>query len=173
MQINSQVLILGLGNLLLQDEGLGVRVLHQLQETYIWPENVKLLDGGVMGLDLLPYLEDTDALLIIDAVRSGKTPGSLVRLSDQEIPAVIALKYSVHQVGLQETLAMAQLRDTVPKQLVLLGIEPNNIALGMRLSSDVATQIPELTNAVLEELFGWGIVPARRTISVSAGFEFP
>jgi hydrogenase maturation protease len=164
MKNNKQILILGLGNLLLQDEGLGIRTLHRLREEYFWPDNVILIDGGVMGLDLLPYFETADAVIIIDAVRSGKPPGSLVCLTNKEIPSAIAVKYSVHQVGLQETLAMAQLRDTFPNQLVLWGIEPEKIALGMRLSSKIAAQIPLLQHAVLDELASLGIEPKEKPI---------
>ena len=123
MSENSSVLILGLGNILLQDEGVGITVLQRLRDAYVWPDNVILMDGGVMGLELLPYLENADAVLIIDAVRSGKQPGALIRLADEKIPAVIALKFSVHQVGFQETLFMAQFRGTMPRRLVLWGID--------------------------------------------------
>jgi hydrogenase maturation protease len=154
-------LILGLGNLLLQDEGLGIRTLHQLKKFYRWTDDILLMDGGVMGLELLPYIEDSEGVLIIDAIHSGQPAGTLVCLRNGEIPSRIALKYSVHQVGLQETIAMAQLRGTLPKRMVLWGIEPETIALGMRLSTSVASQIPSLIDCVLRELSNWGIVPQK------------
>ena len=161
---HQHVLILGLGNLLLQDEGLGILSLQWLQKTYAWPANVTLMDGGVMGLELLPYIEACDAVCIIDAVRSGRKPGTLVRLKRDEIPAVIALKYSVHQVGFQETMAMLQLRGTVPHHMVLWGIEPEHIALGMSLSPAVASKMPLLSHAVVEQLVHWGITPLCKKI---------
>jgi hydrogenase maturation protease len=165
---NSRVLILGLGNLLLQDEGLGIKALQQLSEGYVWPENVVLLDGGVMGLELLPYLENADKVLILDAVHHGKLPGSLVRLANEQIPTGIALKYSMHQVNFQETLAMAHLRDTMPKHVVLWGIEPDSITLGIVLTPTVSAHLPALTRAVMEELAGWGIIPAKRMPTIAA-----
>ena len=166
-----RVLVLGLGNLILQDEGLGIKILQWLRWTYAWPTNVTLMDGGVMGLEILPYIEEAEAVLIIDAVRSGKPPGSLVRLDNDEIPAVIALKFSVHQVGFQETMAMAHLRGTVPKHLVLWGIEPGNIALGMTLTPPVLSKTRELTRAILDELASWGITPTHKLSHTTALFE--
>ena len=161
----SRVLILGLGNLLLQDEGVGLRVLQELRETYIWPDNVVLLDGGVLGLELLPYLEDADYALILDAVRSGKAAGTIVRLVNENIPTGIALKYSAHQVNFQETLAMAYFRGTLPQQLVLLGVEPARLALSTVLTPVVLAQLPLLVDAAVQQLFAWGITPIRRTFN--------
>lgn len=152
-----RILILGLGNTLLRDEGVGVEALMRLQTHYVLPDNVTLLDGGVMGLDLLPYLETADAVLILDAVETGAPAGALSRLEGQEIPAVVALKLSVHQVGLQETLAMAQFRGTLPDKLVLLGIVPFELELGIGLSDLVQSQLACLVDAAARQLTAWGV----------------
>jgi hydrogenase maturation protease len=156
-----RVLILGLGNILLQDEGVGIRVLERLDAEYEWPVHSTLLDGGVMGLELLPYLESADAVLLLDAVHTGEPPGSIVRLEGNEIPAVVALKMSMHQVGLQETLAMCQFRGTLPERLVLLGVVPARLDLGLDLSPQVAAQVTTLVQAAVSELRGWGILGSK------------
>lgn len=153
----SAILVLGVGNVLLSDEGAGVRALERLQERYLLPEQVRVLDGGTMGLDLLPYIEQTSSLLLLDAVRTGRPPGSLVRLEGDEIPAVLALKLSVHQVGLQELLAASLFRQTLPSRIVLLGIEPAVINWSLALSAPVAASLDDLASAAALELEHWGV----------------
>jgi hydrogenase maturation protease len=155
--VESTILVLGIGNVLLSDEGAGVRALERLQGSYLLPDQVQALDGGTMGLDLLPYLEQTSALLILDAVRTGKPPGSLVRLEGDEIPAVLALKLSVHQIGLQELLAACLFRQTLPSRMVLWGIEPAVIGWGLELSTPVAASLDNLARASAFELQSWGV----------------
>ena len=153
----SAILVLGIGNVLLSDEGAGVRALECLQDTHLLPDCVQVLDGGTMGLDLLPYIERASSLLILDAVRTGRPPGSLVRLEGSEIPAVLALKLSVHQVGLQELLAASLFRQTLPSRIVLLGIEPTVIDWGLDLSVPVAASLNDLVDAAASELESWGV----------------
>ena len=151
------VLVLGIGNVLLRDEGLGVRALEHLQERYSFPEQVLVLDGRTMGLDLLPYVEQVSSLLILDAVRMGQPPGSLIRLEGDEIPAVLALKLSVHQVGFQELLAASLFRQTLPSRLVLWGMEPAVVGWGLDLSAPVAAALGDLASAAASELSSWGV----------------
>jgi hydrogenase maturation protease len=160
---DAEVLILGLGNTILTDEGLGVKAMERLIKKYEWPDNVTFLDGGVMGLDLLPYLEGAEALLILDAVEIGKPPGTLARLEGDEIPTVVALKMSMHQVGLQETLAMASFRSTIPKRMVLWGMVPASLALGTDLTATAAGRLDELVRAAVRELKDWGVDVRERT----------
>ena len=155
------VLVLGLGNILLRDEGIGVRAVERLQTEYRLSSRVRALDGGTMGLDLLPYLEGISRLLILDALRVGGTPGSLARLVDEEIPRALALKLSIHQVGLEELLAAARFQDTLPERFTLLGLEPASIDWGLDLSSPVAAGMDALVEAAVLELQAWGIVVDR------------
>jgi hydrogenase maturation protease len=110
-----------------------------------------------MGLDLLPYVERASALLILDAVQTGQPPGSLVRLEGDELPAVLALKLSVHQVGFQELLAASLFRGTMPERIVLWGIEPATIEWGLDLSLPVAGALDELVKCAAQELRNWGV----------------
>lgn len=147
-----QILVLGIGNVLMQDEGLGVRAVERLRERYHLPPGVRTADGGVMGLELLPYLEDVERVLILDAVRTDLQPGSVVRLNGRDIPAALALKTSIHQVGLQEILAVGRLRGTLPAQITLWGMEPASIEVGTDLSPTVSAALDDLVQSVAKEL---------------------
>jgi hydrogenase maturation protease len=151
-----RILVLGLGNILLQDEGLGVRAFERLTGRYRLPMEVQAIDGGVMGLDLLPYLDGISDLLVIDAVQSGQKPGTLTRLEGEAIPAALSLKMSMHQVGLQELLAVSDLQGALPTRVVLWGMEPACLEPGLELSPMVAGQLDSLVQAVVRELRQWG-----------------
>ncbi len=152
-----QVLILGVGNILLQDEGIGVRVVEHLQAHYTFVDGVQLLDGGTLGLDLINYLEDLDYLLVLDAVNHGNPPGSIIRLVDNEIPALLNQKMSPHQIGLADIMSVAQLRDMMPRQVVLLGIQPASVQTGLELSPEVQPYVGTLAEQVLHQLEAWGV----------------
>jgi hydrogenase maturation protease len=157
-----QVLILGLGNVLLQDEGLGVRALERLTARYDLPDAVRALDGGTLGLDLLPHLAGVSLLIVIDAVRTGRSAGTLTRLADEAIMPVLALKLSVHQVGLRELLGASQLLGTYPARVVLWGMEPARVEWGLSLSPAVAAGLEDLVDAVAGELRAAGMVLGAR-----------
>jgi hydrogenase maturation protease len=157
-----KTLVLGLGNILLGDEGVGVRVVERLQEFYEFPQEVQVLDGGTLALDLLPYVEDTDRLLVIDALEMDAEPGTIARLEGDQVPAFLGVKISPHQMGLADLLAAARLRDLFPKQLVLWGVQPGVMRPGLELSSAVAAQVEVLVSRVLAELSQWGIEPTKR-----------
>jgi hydrogenase maturation protease len=159
------LVVLGAGNLLLQDEGLGVHALRRLAERYILPPEVALIDGGVRGLDLLPLIEGVPRLLIVDAVGTSDPPGTLVRLDGPAIPAALALKMSMHQVGLQELLGVCALRGTMPARLVLWGMQPAVIDWGLDLTWTIADRLDTLVDAVAGELEGWGVAVGRRRSS--------
>jgi hydrogenase maturation protease len=147
----------------MSDDGIGVRVIQQLADNYRFPPEVTIFDGGTLGLDLLPQLEGVDRLIIIDAVETGKAPGSLIRLTGAEIHPVMETKLSPHQMGLKDLLAVAVLMGINPPEMVLLGVQPENIEMGMDLSPAVAPRLDELVTLALGELGNWGIVadPAR------------
>jgi hydrogenase maturation protease len=154
-------LVLGVGNLLLSDEGVGLRVVERLVTSYQIPEEVQALDGGTLGLDLLHYLEVADGrpvenLLIVDAVEMGKEPGTLLRMEGDEIPSFLSIKMSPHQVGIPDMLFAAKLRDLYPPNVVLWGVQPGSLEVGLDLSPPVAAQIDVLVERVLEELARWG-----------------
>jgi hydrogenase maturation protease len=139
------------------DDGVGVRIIQHLSERYRFPDEVELLDGGTLGLDLLPHLEGIDKLLIVDAIETGKPPGTVARLEGEEIPAVMETKLSPHQMGLKDLLAVAMLQGFRPPEMVLIGIQPGVIDLGMDLTPNVSARFDELVQMVIRELEKWGI----------------
>ena len=151
------ILVLGLGNLLMSDDSIGVRIVQQLQQNFRVPEGVTIVDGGTLGLDLLPYIEEADQLLIIDALEMQAEPGSLFRLEGDEVPRAFASKLSVHQMGLQDLLAVAELQGYAPQKLVVHGIQAGSIEMKLELSPPVAAAMDGLLDAVVNELLDWGV----------------
>ncbi len=150
------ILVMGLGNLLMSDDGLGSRVISELEKRYLPCEQVNLLDGGTLGLDLLPRLEGVDKLLIVDALQMGVEPGRVFRLEGEEVPRAFANKLSVHQMGLQDLLAVAELQGHLPRELVVIGAQSAEIEMVMELSPAVEAAFDKVVSAVLTELESWG-----------------
>ncbi len=151
------ILILGIGNSLMNDDAVGVTAIEQLKERYAFPAGVTVVDGGTLGLDLLPMLEGIKKLLIIDAIDMGAAPGDLFRLQGEEVPRAFASKLSVHQMGVQDLLAVAELQGHVPEELVVWGVQPGSIEMEMRLTPTVAAAMMPLLDGVVGELAGWGV----------------
>ncbi len=139
------------------DDGVGVRVIQALRERFRFPPEVTLLDGGTLGLDLLPKLEGVERLLVVDAIETGAAPGTLVRLAGDEIPVAMATKLSPHQMGLKDLLCVAELMGYAPREMVLWGIQPAELGMGTELSSVVAGKLGSLVENVMTELKQWGI----------------
>jgi hydrogenase maturation protease len=144
-------LILGVGNLLLTDEGLGIHAVRKLLDLAGLPEDVEIVDGGTAGLGLLYYLEGVERLVIIDAVDSGNPPGTMVRLSGDQIPAYMAMKLSPHEITLPDFLAAAKLRDLYPQEVIVWGIQPESLEVGVELSATLAARLDELVSNVVAE----------------------
>jgi hydrogenase maturation protease len=153
------VLVLGIGNLVMSDDGVGVLVAQRLQREYRFPDNVEVMDGGTLGLDLLPKLENITHLILIDAVETGQKPGSCIRLRGEELPIALETKVSPHQMGLKDLLAVSELMGHTPREMVLIGIQPGSIEMEIGLTKEVESELDRLVAAVLSELEGWGIRP--------------
>ncbi|KAB0669765.1 HyaD/HybD family hydrogenase maturation endopeptidase [Oryzomonas sagensis] len=151
------ILVLGIGNLVMCDDGVGVRVVQELQKRYRFPPQVEIMDGGTLGLDLLPMLEGIGRLLVVDAVETGGKPGTLVRLSGKELPIALQTKVSPHQMGLKDLLAVAELLGHAPREMVLVGIQPASIEMGAELSQNITAQLEKMIGNVLTELNEWGV----------------
>jgi hydrogenase maturation protease len=162
-----RALVLGLGNVLLRDEGLGVWVAEALRRGFAFPEGVSILEGGTLGLDLLPWLDSVERLLVIDAVRLGRAPGAIVRLEGDEVPAALDVKLSPHQIGVQDLLAAAHLMGREPPSIVLWGMEPGRLDPGTGFSPAVARALPRLQTEIVDELRRWGL-PARPVTDTTA-----
>ncbi len=153
-----RILVLGVGNILLGDEGVGVHVVRELERSYAFPPNVELVDGGTAGLDLLPIIERADHLLVIDCVQTGCGPGSLFRFTPEDIPNQISHNTSAHHIGLIEALSLAQVTGKRP-QTVIIGIQPEEIGkYNLELTPTIQRRMPEVVKLVLSELHKLGIV---------------
>lgn len=160
IQPQISVLVLGIGNLVMSDDGVGVLVAQRLQHGYRFPDNVEILDGGTLGLDLLPKLENISNLIMIDAVETGQKAGTCVRLCGRELPIALETKLSPHQMGLKDLLAVSELTGHLPKEMVLIGVQPGSIEMGIDLTVEVEAQLDTLIYNVLTELANWGVAVA-------------
>jgi hydrogenase maturation protease len=147
-----KTVVLGIGNLLMGDEGFGVHAIRALAQHAGLPADVELVDGGTGGMELLPQLEGLGRLIVMDAVRTGASPGSLLRLDGNRVPALFQTRLSPHQVALADVLAALAFAGRAPLHLVLIGIEPCSIAPGIELSAEIASRLPEAVCLVLAEL---------------------
>ena len=151
------ITVSGVGNILFADEGVGIRVIERLQERYDFPENVSIIDGGTLGLRLLGVISEADYLIVVDAVKNKKEPGSLYRLEGEEVPKRILAKNSLHQVDFLETLASCQVLDKVP-ETVILGVEPKDIETpSIELTPTIQAKVDALIQMVLKELDRLGV----------------
>lgn len=155
-QVQRQV-VLGLGNTLNRDEGLGVHVLRALEATLGPGAKVEFVDGGVLGLNLLPLVEECSHLLLLDAVDAGKAPGTVVELTKEQIPLYGGIKMSQHQVTFQEVLAFADIRGKLPEHLHLIGAQPVDLSIGVDPSPEIVAVFPEMIARADKILRDWGL----------------
>ncbi len=145
------LLVLGLGNLLCGDDGLGAAAVARLEHDWIAPDGAVVLDGGTLGLALLPYLEDAEDVILVDAVSIDEPPGTLVRLTGEEVAPAVRERLSPHQIGVADLLDGARLHDRYPRRLALLGLVPETIAVAIERSAVVARSLPRLVEEVVLE----------------------
>lgn len=147
-----RILVLGIGNVLLTDEGVGVRVIEALRSSFDFSDNVLLMDGGTLGLGLLDSIMEADSLLVIDAVCAASPPGTLHRMTDNDLHRALNGKNSLHDLGLAETLTAARMLDK-RLDVVILGVEPENINnWSTCLTETIERRIPHLVAAALCEV---------------------
>ncbi|MBI5639537.1 MAG: HyaD/HybD family hydrogenase maturation endopeptidase [Nitrospirae bacterium] len=147
-----KILILGVGSILMMDEGLGIRAVEELEKRYRFPKNVEILDGGTSGIELLSYIAGKDYLIVVDAIKSGNSPGTVLRIEGADVPARFRTRISPHQLGISDLIATATLTDELPKKLVLFGIEPKEIVMKLGLSDEVKKGMDHLLEVIVEEL---------------------
>lgn len=160
-----KVAVLGVGNILLSDEGLGVRAVEAIRERYDLSGSAELIDGGTMGLDLLPFIEGRDRLLIVDAAELGRPPGTIEIIEGDNVPKFLGMKMSVHQIGLPDMLAAARMMDILPGDICLIGMQTGSLDTGMEFSEAVKDNFSRLIDTVLAKLLEWG-VPVREKVFV-------
>jgi len=150
-------LVLGIGNVLLRDEGVGVVVARRIEAAresgdMVIPPDTRVVDGGTLGLDLLPMIEDADQVVMIDAVDLGQAPGTVSVLRDETVQAALSGHVSPHQIGVGDLVAAARLMGIMPPRLTLVGIQPGEIAIGLELTEPVAAAVDVAIDLVRREL---------------------
>jgi hydrogenase maturation protease len=151
----SAVAVVGVGNVVMSDDGLGVHAARRLRERYPLAAHVQLIEGGTAGLLLVPYLADADRAIILDAIDTGASPGTLVRLAGEECVSVFATGMTPHDVALADLLGAARLAGACPAELVLHGAQPGSTAIGTELTAPVAAALDALVDRVAVELAAW------------------
>ncbi len=151
------VTIMGLGNILLMDEGVGVNAVKAFQERYSVPNYVEIVDGGAAGLDLLPFIEGREKLLMVDAVDFGREPGYIGILENEAIPAKFSTKASLHHLGLMDVLSIVKLSNASPKEICLIGIQPKSMELGLDMSPEMWDKINTLVERMVSKLHEWNV----------------
>jgi hydrogenase maturation protease len=152
-----RVVVLGIGNILLSDEGIGVRVVERLEKDYKLPPEVEVIDGGTCGMEMLDQLESLDALIVVDCVRHGQPPATPILMKGDEVPVFFRTKLSPHQVGLSDVLASLEFEDRAPKYTSIVGLQPASMETGMELTPGVEAKVPELVAMTVAELRDLGL----------------
>jgi hydrogenase maturation protease len=153
-----RVLVLGIGNILLSDEGVGVHVINRFQETLVIPDEVQVIDGGTMGLDLSPYFEGKTDVVVVDAIcADGEKPGTIRRFSGSEVMTMLGERISPHQIGLSDLLACTAVDTQLPENIVLLGIVPESLDTSLDLSPTIQAKVDDLVGLIRVELEAVGI----------------
>ena len=152
--LSSDTVVIGVGNTILSDDGVGVHAARLLQGDPRVPAGVTILDGGTIGLELLPYAADASRLLLLDAVNSGEAPGTLTRMTARDVLATSAGR-SVHQLGVADLIAALALVATRPQDIVVLGVQPANTDWGTSLSPEVEAALTCVVDAALAQLQLW------------------
>ncbi len=155
--MSPKVTLIGLGNILMRDEGVGIHVANHMMQNFRVCDDLQIVDGGTSGLDLLPFIENREHVLFVDAVNFNKEPGHIGRLANEQVPSLFGVKDSLHHMGLMDLLAAAQLMEKLPKQICLVGIQPKRIETGLELTDTIAARMPWLIDRVVTQINSWGI----------------
>ncbi|MFA5785955.1 MAG: HyaD/HybD family hydrogenase maturation endopeptidase [Actinomycetota bacterium] len=145
--------VIGVGNPVMGDDGLGVRAAQTIRESA--PPRVRVLDGGLIGLELIADVEDASHVLVIDAVDAGEPPGTVIELTGEQVPAFFDRKLSPHELAISDVLALASLQGREPEEVVVLGIQPRCVEVSAELSPEVEAALPGLVRRALAILDGW------------------
>jgi len=157
------IMVIGVGNVLFKDEGFGIHVVKRMQQMYEFPENVELVDGGVLGVHLLGIISKPDHLIVVDVIRNGGQPGDMYRIEQKDIPERIRAKNSVHQVDFLEALTLCLAMDHQPES-VILGVEPEDIeTLNTDLTATTENKVGPIMDLVLAELEKLGVTCKKGT----------
>jgi hydrogenase maturation protease len=158
-----KVLVIGMGNVLMQDEGIGVRAVEELVQRYHIPDRVEVIDGGTTGMELFDPMRNCVRLIVADAVNTGAAHGTLVRIANQEIPAFFQTKLSNHQLGLSDLLALLALKGETPEQVAIIGMVPHSLENRLGLTPEAQAGLEAMVGMLVDELASLGIELAPRS----------
>ena len=154
---NNPIVLLGVGNILLTDEGFGVHVVNQLREDYVFNPPITILDGGTMGMELLTYMRGMTKLLLVDAINGGDRPGTVYEFPHEEMNTYFTEAISVHEVGMQDILRIRALQEDPLEDAVVIGVEPESLELGLDLSETTQVAVKEVKERILAVLASWNV----------------
>ena len=154
---SNPIVLLGVGNILLTDEGFGVHVVNQLREDYVFNPPITIIDGGTMGMELLSYMRGMTKLLLVDAINGGNSPGTIYEFPHEEMNNYFTDAISVHEVGMQDILRIRALQDDPLEDAVVIGVEPESLELGLDLSETTQGAVKEVKERILAVLASWNV----------------
>lgn len=149
-ETNRRVVIIGVGNLLLKDEGIGIHVIKHLQEMEL-PPGIELIDGGTSP-DLIAYTRTGDRVIIVDAAKAGGEPGTIYRFLPDDLADDYSTLASAHELGVTHNLKLMVLSGNEPDEVIIIGIEPKEIDYGIELTPELREKLPEITEIVMREI---------------------
>lgn len=152
-----EILVIGMGNVLMQDEGIGVRAVEELQQRYRIPQGVEVIDGGTTGMELFEPMRGAQSLIIADAVNTGDPAGTLVRIANEEIPAFFQTKLSNHQLGVSDLLALLTLKGEMPEQVIIIGMVPHSLENRLGLTPEAEAGLEGMLQMLTHQLASLGI----------------
>ena len=155
--MKSRTCLIGLGNILMRDDGVGVHAVNEIEERFRFTPEIDIVDGGTLGLSLLPLIAEHARVLFVDAVEAGLEPGEIVVREGEEVPALVGSQVSVHQAGLADLMYAAKMAGTMPSGVCLVGIQPQAVDLGLETTALLKNKQEELIRTVLARLEAWGI----------------
>lgn len=154
-----KITVLGIGNIILKDEGFGVYIVEKLQQEYSFPAHVEVIDGGTLGMELMNYIIGTDKLIVVDAISGGSAPGTFFRFVNAEVKAYFQEKVSMHELGIQDVLAALEVIEQPVKDVIVMGAQPYIVDAGVGLTEDMAVLVEKTKNLILEQLKEWQVEP--------------
>jgi len=153
----ADVVVLGIGNLLLGDEGVGIHVIESMDKSYTFSPSINFIDGGTSGIDLIPYFEECKKMIIIDAVDSHEEPGYITILKNEEIHYRFNTKLSLHYSGLSDVLSIMKLQEITAPDMILIGVQPKIVEIGIELSNTISEKMEHILKIITNKLEEWGI----------------
>ena len=162
MATTKNILVIGMGNVLMQDEGVGVRAVEELENQYVIPACVKVVDGGTAGMELFDPIRNCEKLIVADAVNTGGAYGALERIANDQVPAFFQTKLSNHQLGLSDLLGLLKLKGETPEHVAIIGMVPHSLEQKLGLTPEAEAGLDAMVEMLVVELAGLGVVLEKR-----------